>query len=287
MNPAQLAVEIERIILSSTDKYASQVDELQIFIYNRLVRILKDLELDPDGYIKQTASNRNILRDAENALDELLPGEDFTLVVSKTLQSIAVLDKVNSDYFVSIADSFNENRNFVKSLQAQTIEGIETTLLQDGLTVQIKFPLTEILNRNVNSGGQFSGFLEEIRNFIRGNTELDGRLLSYSRTYLTDTLFNYSRSYQESMTADLRLDWYLYSGGLTDTSREFCVDRAGKYFHRKEIEQWPSLSWQGKRRGTTKSSIFTFLAGHNCRHSLVPVSTTIVPKEDLERLALI
>jgi hypothetical protein len=284
MKPEKLADEIERIIIAVTETFASEVTDLQDRIYARLTRILKDLELDSEGYIKQSAANRSILNQADMAVDELLPGRSFTDAVSSTLSSIPTINSLNAEYFSSISESFNESRNFIKSLQTQTIESIESTLLEDGLTMQIKNPLTDILNRNVNSGGQFSGFLEEIRNFVKGNDELDGRILSYSRTYLRDTLFNYSRSYQESITADLGLDFYLYSGGIMDKTREFCLHRVGKFWHRKEVESWAGLNWQGKRQGTTKSSIFTFLGGHNCGHSLVPVSKLIVPKEDLARI---
>lgn len=284
MKPEKLADEIERIILAVTDAYASDVVSLQDTLYNRLARILKDLELDSEGYIKQSAANRTILNQAEIAIDEILPGKSFTEAVSNSLSAINTINDLNTGYFSSVSETFNENRNFIKSLQAQTVESIESTLLQDGLTAQIKNPLSDILNRNVNAGGQFSGFLEEVRAFIKGNDQVEGRILSYSRTYLSDTLFNYSRAYQEAMTADLKLDWYMFSGGVMDKSREFCIERTGNYYHRSEIEKWPNMEWQGKRQGTTKSSIFIFLGGYNCRHSLIPVSKKIVPKEDLARI---
>ncbi len=284
MNPEKLGKEIEQIVLAIVDSFSIEVTELQNQVYGRLTKILKDLDLDSEGYIKQSAANRTILNEAESAVNELLPGQSFTDAVSRTLGTINTINELNAGYFSSVSESFSENRNFIKSLQAQTIESIETTLLSDGLTVQVKNPLVDILNRNVNSGGQFSGFLEEIRNFVIGSPQADPKLLSYSRTFVSDTLFNYSRSYQESMTADLKLDWYMFSGGLTDTSREFCVHRVGHFWHRKEVESWASQSWQGKRQGTTKSSIFTFLGGYNCRHSLIPVSEKIVPEDDLKRV---
>jgi hypothetical protein len=119
---------------------------------------------------------------------------------------------------------------------------------------------------------------------VQGNGEIEGRILSYSRTFVSDTLFNYSRSYQESITADLKLDWYLFSGGLMDKSRPFCVEHSGNFYHRKEVEKWADDDWQGKRQGTTASSIFIFLGGYNCRHSLIPVHKSIVPPEDAARI---
>lgn len=283
MSPNRVADEIEKIIIAVTDRYAGEITTLEESIYNRLVSILKDLELDSDGYIKQSAANRTVLNQAESAIDELLPGSSFTQIVSNTLESINTINSLNTEYFTGVSDNFNENRNFIKSLQTRTVESIENNLLGDGLKAQIKNPLSEILNKNINSGGQFSGFLEEVRGFIKGTPELDGRLVSYSRGFVRDTLFQYSRSYQESMTADLKLDFYSYSGGLMDTSRDFCIERAGNYYHRKEIESWASQNWQGKYRGTTSSSIFTYCGGYSCTHSLIPVHRSIVPKEVIQR----
>lgn len=283
MKPEKLADEIEKIILNVTDAYANDITGLQDSFYNRLVRILKDLELDSEGHIKQSAANRSILNSAESAIDELLPGASFTEAVSKTISSINVIDGLNVSYFNSISEGFNENRNFIKSLQTRTVEAIENNLLGDGLKAQIKNPLSEILNSNINSGGQFSGFLEQVREFIKGNDDLEGRLMSYSRGYLRDTLFQYSRSYQEAMTSDLKLDWYSYNGGLMDKSRQFCIERAGNFYHRKEIESWAKMNWQGKYRGTTSSSIFIYCGGYSCGHSLIPVSDIIVTKKDIQR----
>jgi len=192
LTPSQLAEEIERLILSYTDRYANQIESLQGTVYNRLIRTLRELVLDEEGYIKQSAVNRSILLQAENELNDLLPGQSFTESVSRVLEGIPKIDAVNAEYINTISESFSTNKNFIKSLQAQTVQSIESTILQDGLTAQIKNPLSDILNRNINSGGQFKGFLDELKQFIEGSDQIEGKILSYSRTYLRDTLFNYS-----------------------------------------------------------------------------------------------
>lgn len=283
MNPSHLAEEIERIIIEAMDSYAIGVEAIEGRIANRLSLILKNLEIDSDGYIIQSALNRRVLYDAENLVYEILPGREFTGLVQEVIGIIPSLDESNIKYFEIISDKFTPNRVFINNLQKSTIQNIESTILQDGLQSQVKTPLVNILNQNVNTGGQFSGMLKQTREFIQGNQEMEGRITSYSRTFLRDALFNYSRAYQESVTNDLGLDWYLYSGGLIDKSREFCIARAGKYFHRSEIEKWANQDWQGKKAGTTESSIFIFAGGWNCTHSLIPIHESVVPKEDLER----
>lgn len=283
MSTQQLAEEIETLIESTMEVFSIEVEAIQGRLYNRLLSVLKELELDDDGYIKQSSVNRRVLLDAENLINEYIPGESLTAAVSRAVGVIVDLDSFNSKYFSELSPSFNPNRNYFKSLQNKTIKNIESTLLQDGLTAQIKNPLVDILNQNINTGGKFSGFLHQVRNYIEGE-ENEGKLYSYSRTYLSDALFNYSRAFQQAITADLKLTWYSYSGGSMDKTRDFCLERAGNFYHQSEIEKWANQDWQGKNPATTESSIFIYCGGYNCRHSLIPVSKLIVPKEDLARV---
>jgi hypothetical protein len=289
MTPEELAAEIERLIVVNNAKFSAIMGNVQGSLYNRIIGILKGLELDAEGYIKQSSSNRKILREAQNSFDEIISKGPYQNAVETHLRVIPKLDNLNTEYFKAVSDVFSPNKNFIKELQRQVIRDVNTNLLNEGVIAQVKTPLNSILNQNVNSGGFFSGFQDQLKNFIKGNDQVEGRLLRYSTTYTADTLFNYSRSWQEAVTADLGLEFYLYSGGLTGRgkksagSREFCIERTGNYYHRKEIESWAGLSWQGKNALTTKSSIFTFAGGHNCKHSIIPVSVLIVPKEVVDR----
>jgi hypothetical protein len=283
MRPEVLADSIARAIIDTADNFAVLISDMQEIIYNKLLIQLKNLDIDADGYIRQIGANREVLAKAEDVVSEYLPGTKLNAAASEALSVIPTIDSLNNEYFSSISDSFKENRIFIRRLQQQTIQSIESNILGDGLNAQVKMPLVNILNRNVNAGGQFHGFLQEVRTYVEGTESLDGRLLSYSRGFLRDALFQYSRGFQEAMTNDLKLEFYLYAGGLQDTSREFCVERAGNYYHRKEIESWADLTWRGKNPLTTSSSIFVFVAGYNCSHEMVPVHILIVPKDVIDR----
>jgi hypothetical protein len=289
MTPEELAAEIERLIVANSAKFAGIITNIQGTIYNKLIGILKGLELDGEGYIKQSAANRTILREAQNTFDDIIANSPYQNAVENHLRLIPKLDAVNGVYFKKISDSFTPNRIFIKELQKQIIQDVNSNLLNEGVIAQVKTPLNNILSQNINSGGSFAGFQEQLRTFIKGNGDIEGRLLRYTSTYTSDTLFNYSRGWQEAVTADLGLEFYLYSGGIiakgkkSAGSREFCIERVNKYYHRKEIEAWASLKWAGKNPLTTKSSIFTFAGGYSCRHSIIPVSELILPDEVIQR----
>lgn len=283
MSAEDLASEIESLIITANTVFAEEIVKVQEKLYSNIILKLKDLDTDSDGYILQTAKNRKVLDEAQTIIDDTLSGDKYQNAITKHASIISKIDDLNSAYFSGISKSFSANRTFISSLQTQAFDTIDTYLLGDGLGFQVKTPLYQIINENINTGGSFSGFLEQLRTFIKGNPDLDGRLLSYSRGLLRDTLFNYARAYQNSVTKDLGLVFYLYSGGLIDKSRPFCVKRAGNYYHQLEVESWAKEEWKGKNSLTTKSSIFILAGGYNCSHQLIPVHELIVPKSDIER----
>lgn len=285
MRPEKLADSIEGLIIAANDVYAARVVGVEAKLYDDLVTILKFIETDEQGYILQNAGNRQILRAAQKQFDETINNSDYQPAVENHLKVIPKVDALNEAYFESVSSAFKPNRVFISSLQNQAIETVNSYILQDGLASQVKIPLDQILNQNINTGGQYSGMLRQLRTFIEGDSKLDGRLTSYSRGILRDTLFQYARSYQQSVTADLKLEWYLYAGGLMDKSRPFCIDRAGKYFHQKEIERWAKLQWAGKNPLTTESSIFMLAGGFSCQHEMIPVHISIVPQADIDRIS--
>lgn len=285
MRPHDLADKIEGLIIAANEQYAKAIVTVETKLYDDLVTVLRFVDLDSEGYIKQNAGNRQILRAAQKQFDTTINNSGYQSAVERHLSVIGKIDALNESYFESISSAFKPNRVFIKSLQTNAIETANQYLLQDGLVAQIKLPLNEILSQNFNAGGSFSGMLNQVRTFIKGNDKLDGRLTSYSRGILRDALFQYSRAYQQSVTTDLNLVWYNYTGGILDKSRPFCIERSGKYYHQSEVESWADLNWAGKNNLTTKSSIFILAGGHNCAHSIIPVHESIVPQEAKDRIS--
>ena len=278
----KLGDKIESIINATDNNFFKSVGITQQKIYDSLIGLFKKLELDSDGYILNNGYNRSLLVKSSQIFNQSIKKSGYSDAVNEFVGTIPELDRINQEYFASISDLFKPNRAFIASLQTQTINTLETAILNDGLKANIKTPLMNIISQNINSGGSYSGFLEQLRSNIVG-MENEGKLLRYSRGILNDALFQYSRAYQQSVTDDLGLEFYLYSGGTTKDTRDFCAEHSDQFYHQLEVEAWADEDWQGKIPGTTSSSIFVYCGGYNCKHSLIPVSPLIVPKEDIQR----
>jgi len=283
LSPQQASERIEAVITKATEALNKVIERAQFNAYNAILKRLKDLELDNDGYIKQNNTNRKIIRDIGKDFDRSLNASGYTKGLNDFVASMESIDAVNIAYFAAIDDSAIANALFIKDLQRQTIASVENMLLDSGLESQVKQPLLNILNQNVNTGGSYSGMVQQVKDYVVGTDDADGKLLRYSKQITQDALNNYSRAYQNAVGNSLGLVFYQYVGGLMKDSREFCRDRVNGYFHYLEIESWAKLEWKGKNPLTTKSSIFVVLAGFNCIHQVLPVSSSAVPSDWINR----
>lgn len=284
MTPTDLAERLEKITTQASQKLEAKVITTQNQLEGQVIGILKDLEVDKDGYIVQSQANRKIIQKASNAFEAGIKNSPYFDGIQQYVNSIPLVDKANSAYFDFISQGYKPNAQYITSLKKDTIKSLESLLMQDGLESQIKAPLVNILNQNINSSAKFTDLLKSVQQYIVGTNQLDGKLLSYSKQITSDALFNYSRGYQQAVTSDLGLEWYLYAGGVTEGgkfsggSRGFCISKIGNYYDHDDVERWANSTWEGQRRGTNSSTIFIYAGGYNCRHSIIPVSENAVPK---------
>src|SRR5687768_14762703 len=100
MTPEQLAEEIEKLIVAANVKFAGTINSVQNQLYNKIIGVLKGLELDDQGYIKQSAANRKILREAR-VFDEVIGNSNFQSAVESQLKVIPKIDALNTTYFTT------------------------------------------------------------------------------------------------------------------------------------------------------------------------------------------
>ena len=75
-----------------------------------------------------------------------------------------------------------------------------------------------------------------------------------------------------------------YAGGLIKDSRQFCVERDGKFYHLKEVQSWGNIQqWQGRYRRTNEQNIVEWLGGYNCKHVFAFRSLASVPMDVILR----
>ena len=290
---------VANVMDKGVDKFLEGVEKSQAGMFNKTLSIVKELETDLNGNIKQTVNNLKLLaRVRKTIVDEILT-ESYQKRVKTFTNQYPAIQSLNNGYFKSIEAAFNPNRELYNQIVKNSIQTTSASLLDSGIDQNVIEPIIRIVDDSVSTGATFSDMVDELRLVMKGDSERLGKLMRYSSQITTDALNQFNGIYNETIAKDLDLEWYFYSGGRRKTSRPFCKKYAGRYFHKKEVEDFGRHKdldgsnlcggssktdlCAGRIPSTNKSNIFRVRAGWNCKHVYKPTLINSVPKTVINR----
>lgn len=248
----------------------------------KVLKLISQFE-QKDGTILRNKKNLNLLAEIESQLKNNFLETNYPQLVSNYIGEFNEQAVLSDDYFKKVFEGIT-----IPSIAKDILElKKETTLnlLFSDKSIDVEFinPLKATIDDAVTAQATFSETLDAIQNIVTGNADVDGKIMQYSKQVAYDSFAVSDRAYMQSVSESIKAEWYQYAGGIIADSREFCIQRHNKYFHKIEIEEWASLDWAGKMEGTNSKTIFQAAGGHRCGHDILPVSIFIVPKEVIQR----
>ncbi len=274
------------------DEWAEKIMQFQPKLLTRLNKLASKLTITSEGFIEMTASNLNTITEIMEGLKDFMTTGEYKTIVQQLDRQFVAQEANTIAYFQS---TFGQApvTSFASTLyNTQRLRMLET-VIGDGLAPILYTPVRDALIDGIASGSTYSDLLDNLSRISIGDERLEGTLLRYSRQLVSDTLATTDRQFTQIIGDELGLQWFRYVGGKIKTTRCFCNERNGGYYHRKEIELWGQQmeigkcrtdnGWQGMFRGTNPETIFSWVGGYNCQHTLLPISESVVPKEDLKR----
>jgi hypothetical protein len=277
-----LTTSIEEAI----DGYASGLTSIQKSIYSKMLTQLKDLSTDAEGNITSTIENYKIIARVKNTIKKELNSDTYIKQVSKIDDHYSEIRNIQSSYFTDMFADF-EVPKVLAEFQKQAITSTVDMLTESGVQPEIMKKAGMILNDNLRSGRNLTDMTKELEEYILGNDNVPGKLVSYSKQIINDGLSQFAGHYTALVTDDLDLQWFGYVGGLVRESRPMCRCLvAKKYIHKSEITSicnglvdGEQISKAGMIEGTDESNFMVNRGGWQCQHLLVPLSPEFVPKD--------
>ena len=286
--PKRLSQSIVDLVTQATEAFSEGVDATQNNMLRTVLGLIRELKTDKNGNIKRTAENMKALTRIKRSLKDTILTKAYKSRVEAFMKQYGILGDLNNEYFAFLIDAFRPNEAIFDALKEDAIEQTLSAFTGAGLDANLLEPAKTILNQNIRNGGSVFDLEQQMRDFIvgiaEGSNKRLGTLERYTGQMTRDLLNQFSANYHFNTTSDLGLEWFLYSGGTVEDSRVFCIDRHGRIFHKKEIEGWASLSWQGKiEPGTTSTTIWIYRGGWRCQHFFGAVAESAVPESDKAR----
>lgn len=288
-----------RSVINTLDKAADSFDKIanaeQKKIYDEVITLAKDLDLDAQGKVKQSIANLKRLTEIKARLAALSKDKEWVAGISGFAKYFGVLQQQQNAYYtdhfpsLTLSKSAKQKHALMKQLAVQnTMEA----LMGSGLKANVTDKLNDILLRAVTTNAKFADLQEELRAHLLGKDGGQGAFSRYATTYATTALSQFTGQNNKLLTDDLDCEWFMYTGSNKETTREFCEKLTEKkYIHRSEIPtiltgriddhqcaiyEKTGLPY-GMIEGTTADNFQCNCGGWNCRHQLVPVADAVVP----------
>ena len=274
---------------SVPDSMVTAADRAQINMLKKAEELVSTMDI-VDG--KFVFSNRNIqiIESISNELSDAIIDEPYIESLTEFARQFNTQATINNSYFYKIVQDFEPQSVYTSTLRIAQKNAV-SLLGQDAVTAQIISPIKESLLAAVTGGGSFTDTLATIREVATNTETSDGLLTRYVKRVAYDSFAVADRQYTKVISEDLGLVFYKYQGGEVADTRCFCDERHGNWYHKDEIRAWGDgkgvgacgKDWQGRNAATNSDTIFSFVGGYNCKHSLIPVMTSRVPKEWIDR----
>jgi len=262
------------------DRFIGKVAATQAQLFNELMVILEGLGLS-NGQLELNAANLQLVDDLLNQYYARLQQGQYGSLVSGYLQQMDVQRNLNNEYFTL---EFDASPGAVSNAVHQSSKSKATRqLIGDDFKTNFINVVRDQVVQSVEGRASFSQLRDDLFGLFTDTTERQGLVHNWASQVSRDLFSVSDRAYNNAVAQELELQFIQYAGGLVRDSRPFCVARAGKFYHVREVESWAAEDWAGKFRNTTPTNILDWLGGYNCMHVAAYRSVRNVPETVVER----
>jgi hypothetical protein len=271
--------------------FIGQIQRLLPEIYAQLISRIS-IEI-VNGQIARTQANVNAVFQIVDEFEQYLlnPKSPYYRSVAGFMGEFETQRLLNNQLLAAFGEAPTSAQVVYAAARRQTVE----LLVGEGFKTNFVNVIRDTMIESVSSARSFTEMVSALSTQIEGvKITKDGQevisqsqLLNWNKQVAHDRFAMTDRAYVQAAADELDVQWFKYTGGLIEDSREFCVEKDQQIFHRSEIEAWPDTEgdWAGRMKGTDSQTIFNMLGGYRCNHSLTPWPESQVPKEKREQFA--
>lgn len=277
--------------MTEEEKILERIEALQEFLMNQMsdslkpvfkdlsaqvVDITDKLSLDPKDRAK---SLREMMKLKKDIADTIVGNEAYQSQVDEVIKGFGELAALSDSYMALILDRPFKRKALYDAILEVNAQVAREALLGAGIRDNFSNAIQEVLKSNISGVTSRAELRKTLARFIEGTPDQLPFLERYIKQTTNDSVMVFNREYMQTISADLDIQHYRYRGTKIAESRPFCVARTGKVYTKDEVEAWAAKDWEGKMKGTNKTTIFSYCGGYNCRHILQPISKLRYEKE--------
>ena len=269
-NQEKIIKAIEALQAKLESQMESALPEVFKQLSNEVIDLVSELSLDPDDRAKNLIE---IIALKRKIGDALVNNPLYQNQVQAITEGFKELANLSDDFMSTILDDYSRKQDLYKAILKANVEITKDALLGAGVRTNFEVAIRELLKANIAGVGDKRDLRKVLTQFIQGTEAEKPFLQRYITQVTNDSVMTFNREYLNTISEDLDIEYYVYSGTIIGDSRPFCVARAGRSYTKEQVKSWGKLGpWQGKIPGTNEVTIFSYCGGYNCRHTIWPQS---------------
>jgi hypothetical protein len=269
-NQEKIIKAIEALQAKLESQMESALPEVFKQLSNEVIDLVSELSLDPDDRAKNLIE---IIALKRKIGDALVNNPLYQTQVQAITEGFKELANLSDDFMSTILDDYSRKQDLYKAILKANVEITKDALLGAGVRTNFEVAIRELLKANIAGVGDKRDLRKVLTQFIQGTEAEKPFLQRYITQVTNDSVMTFNREYLNTISEDLDIEYYVYSGTIIGDSRPFCVARAGRSYTKEQVKSWGKLGpWQGKIFGTNEVTIFSYCGGYNCRHTIWPQS---------------
>lgn len=267
------------------------------YIQEKLLEMIFDEYLGKfqviEGKLALTERNMRLVSEIDEVFDDFAKTYQ-NAVIAGFGKDISELTIVTGDYFMGMGVADKTVRNIAKKMKWIDISlGIKDGEVIKGsyldrlaYSQEVRQTLKNYVTSSVVQAKGYTDYMGGMRSLVVGGKGMNGAVQGYWRNYAWDTYYQVEAAKSEYFAEEVGFDYFIYSGIVIKTSRQFCINRAGMVFSKEDAETWkcdPDLLRRRGVDGCDESYNYATERGRwNCMHSL-----DWIDKETAESLGIV
>ena len=225
-------------ILKAQKQLQRKVDKLQRELYDLLMDDFVGEFATKDGKLVFSDGNVAKINKVDSLVDEI---SSVLLALWIGSQLSLMIDTSFNDFKTRFgADKVNPFEKDLKPLYKRI--GIKDGKIMRGSYLDtlnkqsaVKMDIKNYVLNSLAEGREYKDYTKGLKEMLVGE---NASLQKYYRTYVNDVFAEVMRTADVLIAEKLGLEHFIYSGGLIEESRQFCIKKDGKLFTIAETELW-------------------------------------------------
>lgn len=273
------------------NKLFGAIEKAQLEAWKEIQRLLNQLETT-NGVLTISTKNLALVEQIAGLTRQVLFEGDYVNAVRDFANSFDAQSQLTQEYLLQAFGDFSDKELYTQILN-QSKRNTVALLNETAVNQALIEPLKQSLTNSITTRSSLTDAIANLQQIVIGDLERESNLLGDRKTLVRDAYSISDAQYANLVQEQYDFSFYKWAGGTVEDTRCFCQKRSNRIWHRKEIEAWGDKKdlgecksgdgWQGMRKGTNSSTIFSYRGGYSCQHIIVAVPDEAVPPSAYKR----